>query len=121
MRPVWPFVPKDAFWMSGYGKDICVVIPSLDMIIAHQTARAGNLEQALSDRPEFLFTLLSKVMAAVVSPSASPSAQATATVEQWDSLADNLHTCIPRRVDSCRRHERGDNVFTEVRIVTAHR
>jgi CubicO group peptidase (beta-lactamase class C family) len=32
-RAVWPFVPKDAFWMSGYGKDICVVIPSLDMII----------------------------------------------------------------------------------------
>jgi CubicO group peptidase (beta-lactamase class C family) len=65
-RPVWPFVPKDAFWMSGYGKDICVVIPSLDMVIAHQTARTGNLEQVLSECPEFCATLLAKVMAAVV-------------------------------------------------------
>ena len=65
-RAVWPFIPKDAFWMSGYGKDICVVIPSLDMIVAHQTARAGGLEQVLNARPEFFSTLLSKVMAAVV-------------------------------------------------------
>jgi len=66
LGPVWPSVPEDAFWMSGYGKDICVVIPTLDMIIAHQTARTGNLEQVLSACPEFCSTLLTKVMAAVV-------------------------------------------------------
>ena len=87
---VWPFIPKDAFWMSGYGKDICVVIPSLDIIIAHQTARAGSLEQSLSDRPEFFSTLLSKVMAAVVTTSANPSAEATAAVERWDTYERSL-------------------------------
>jgi len=90
MRPVWPSVPKDTFWMSGYGKDICVVIPSLDMIIAHQTARAGGLEQVLSDRPEFFSTLLSKVMAAVVTTPTSPSAQPTATVERWGTYEHSL-------------------------------
>ncbi len=89
-RSVWPFVLKDAFWMSGYGKDICIVIPSLDMIIAHQTARAGNLEQTLSDRPEFFSTLLSKVMAAVVIPPASSSTETTATVERWDTYEHSL-------------------------------
>ena len=90
MRAVWPFVPKDAFWMSGYGKDICVVIPSLDMIIAHQTARAGGLEQVLNARPEFFSTLLSKVMAAVVTRSASPPAETTETVERWDTYERSL-------------------------------
>ena len=56
------------------------MIPSLDMIIAHQTAQAGGLEEALNARPEFSSTLLSKVMAAVVTTSASPSAETTATV-----------------------------------------
>lgn len=82
---VWPFVPQDAYWMSGYGKDICVVIPGLDMIIAHQTARAGGLEQSLSDCPEFFSTLLSKVMAAVVTGSVNPSADSATTVERWDT------------------------------------
>ncbi len=90
-QPVWPFVPKDAFWMSGYGKDICVVIPSLDMIVTHQTARAGGLEQVLSDCPEFFSTLLAKVMAAVVSPATSPSDQTTATVERWDTYERSLN------------------------------
>jgi CubicO group peptidase (beta-lactamase class C family) len=71
-RSPWPFMPKDAFWMSGYGKDICLVIPSFDMVIAHQTAPSGNLEQTLNDHPEFFSTLLSKVMAAVVSTSRNP-------------------------------------------------
>jgi hypothetical protein len=61
--------------MSGYGKDICVVIPSLDLVIAHQTARAGGLEQVLSDRPEFLSTLLSKVVAALVKPARETALQ----------------------------------------------
>jgi hypothetical protein len=89
-RAVWPFVPQDAFWMSGYGKDICVVIPSLDMVIAHQTARAGGLKQMLSDCPEFFSTLLAKVMAAVVTPLGKPSTQTTATVEHWDTYEHSL-------------------------------
>ena len=89
-RTVWPFVPQDAVWMSGYGKDICVVIPSLDMIIAHQTARAGGLEQTLSDCPEFFYTLLSKVMAAVVTPPAHPSTEPTVTIERWDTYERSL-------------------------------
>ncbi len=65
-RSPFPFLPKDAFWMAGYGKDICLVIPSLDMVIAHQTARSGSFEQTLNDHPEFFSTLLSKLIAAVV-------------------------------------------------------
>jgi len=89
-RMVWPFVPRDAFWMSGYGKDLCVVIPSLDMIVAHQTAR-GDLEKSLNARPEFFPTLLSKVMAAVVTPSSSPSPETTANVERWDTYTHSLN------------------------------
>jgi CubicO group peptidase (beta-lactamase class C family) len=102
-RTVWPFVPQDAFWMSGYGKDICVVIPSLDMVIVHQTARAGGLEQTLSDCPEFFSTLFSKVMAAVVTgppnarrrvgdrtTPASPSSQTTVTIERWDTYERSM-------------------------------
>jgi hypothetical protein len=71
MQPVWPFVPKDAFSMQGYGKDTCIVIPSLDMVIVHQTAQ-GPLEVVLNSHPEFYPELLSRLMGAVI-PSGGPS------------------------------------------------
>ena len=64
---VWPSVPEDAFGMHGYGKDFCLVIPSLDIVIVHQTAQ-GSTEAVVSANPDFLPTLLSMVMSAVSDP-----------------------------------------------------
>jgi hypothetical protein len=109
MRPLWPFVPKDAFWMSGSGKDICVIIPSLDLIIAHQTARAGGLEQVLNAHPEFFSTMLSKVMDAVVKTTAVSS-------NSTESDAAIVNRSRPRRKQRAgSRHRRGCGARTTTR------
>jgi CubicO group peptidase (beta-lactamase class C family) len=53
-------VPRDAFYMSGWGKQICAVIPSLDMVIV----RLGP-NRVLNEHPEFYPELFSQIMAAV--------------------------------------------------------
>jgi CubicO group peptidase (beta-lactamase class C family) len=55
-----PRVPRDAFYMSGWGKQICAVIPSLEMVVVRL---GGN--RTLNDHSEFYHELFSRVMAAV--------------------------------------------------------
>lgn len=61
-QPLGPAVPKDVFYMAGYGKQGCWIFPSLDMIVV----RLGS-NRTLNDHPEFYQELLSRVIAAVES------------------------------------------------------
>jgi CubicO group peptidase (beta-lactamase class C family) len=54
-------VPRDACYMSGWGRQICAVIPSLDMVVVRL---GGN--RTLNEHPEFYPEFFSRVMAAVV-------------------------------------------------------
>ncbi len=54
-------VPADAFYMSGWGKQICCVIPSLDMVVV----RLGP-KRVLNDIQEYYREFLAPIMAAVV-------------------------------------------------------
>jgi hypothetical protein len=54
-------VPADAFYMSGWGKQICCVIPSLDMVIV----RLGP-KRELNEVQEYYTEFLSRVTSAVV-------------------------------------------------------
>jgi hypothetical protein len=45
--------------MSGWGKQICAVIPSFDMVVV----RLGP-NRALNEHPEFYLELFSRIMAA---------------------------------------------------------
>ena len=54
-------VPRDAFYMSGWGRQCCVVIPSLDMVIV----RLGP-DEKLNRQPNFYREFFARVMAAVV-------------------------------------------------------
>jgi CubicO group peptidase (beta-lactamase class C family) len=54
-------VPSDAYYMSGWGKQICCVIPSLDMVVV----RLGP-KRELNDQLDYYSELLGKVMSAVV-------------------------------------------------------
>lgn len=54
-------VPQDAFYMSGWGKQICAVIPSFDMVVA----RLGP-NRMLNEHPEFYSEFFSRIMAAVM-------------------------------------------------------
>jgi len=56
-------VPRDAFYMSGWGKQICAVIPSLDMVVV----RVGG-NRTLNEHPEFYLELFSRIMAAISNP-----------------------------------------------------
>jgi CubicO group peptidase (beta-lactamase class C family) len=58
-----PAAPRDAFYMSGWGKQICAVIPSLDMVVV----RLGS-NRTLNDHPEFYHELFSRIMAAKADP-----------------------------------------------------
>jgi len=53
--------PKDAVYMSGYGKQACFVVPSLDMVVV----RLGS-DRTLNDHPEFYPELWKRLMSAVV-------------------------------------------------------
>ena len=55
-------VPEDTFFMHGYGKQACWIIPSLDMVIV----RIGS-KRRLNYLEEYFPELLSRVMSAVVS------------------------------------------------------
>jgi CubicO group peptidase (beta-lactamase class C family) len=65
LGPMWPSVPRDAFSMHGYGKDMCLIVPSLDMIVARQSVK-GQPERILNSHPEFYLELLSRIMNAVL-------------------------------------------------------
>jgi CubicO group peptidase (beta-lactamase class C family) len=54
-------VPRDAFYMSGWGKQICAVIPSFDMVVV----RLGP-NRMLNEHPEFYPEFFSHIMAAVM-------------------------------------------------------
>lgn len=54
-------VPSDAFYMSGWGKQTCCVIPSLDIVVV----RLGP-NRVHNDHPEYFREFLAPIMAAVV-------------------------------------------------------
>lgn len=60
-EPLGTAAPADAFYMSGWGKQICCVIPSLDLIFVRIGAN-----RELNDHPEYYPELVSRVMSAVV-------------------------------------------------------
>jgi CubicO group peptidase (beta-lactamase class C family) len=60
-RPLGPKVPSDAFYFSGWGKQTCCVIPSLDMVVV----RLGPHQQH-NDHPEYYPELLSRIVAGIV-------------------------------------------------------
>jgi CubicO group peptidase (beta-lactamase class C family) len=55
-----PAVPRDAVYMSGWGKQTCAVVPSLDLVVV----RLGP-ERKLNDHPEYYRELWSRLMAAI--------------------------------------------------------
>jgi CubicO group peptidase (beta-lactamase class C family) len=55
-----PAVPRDAVYMSGWGKQTCVVVPSLDLVVV----RLGP-NRTLNEHPEYYRELWSRLMAAV--------------------------------------------------------
>ena len=65
-QPLGKAVPKDVFYMSGFGKQACWIFPSLDMVVVRLGSNA-----TLNDHPEFYPELLSRVMAAVESVGAT--------------------------------------------------
>ena len=52
--------PRDAIYMSGWGKQACFVVPSLDMVVV----RLGR-NRTLNEHPEFYHQLWSRLMGAV--------------------------------------------------------
>jgi CubicO group peptidase (beta-lactamase class C family) len=62
-EPLGSSVPADTFYMAGYGKQGCWIIPSLDMVVV----RLGS-HRPLNDRPEFFAELLSRIVAATEPP-----------------------------------------------------
>lgn len=58
-----PAVPKDTFYMSGWGKQACWIVPSLHMVVV----RLGS-NRVLNGHPEYYAEFWSRVMAAVVTP-----------------------------------------------------
>ena len=56
-----PSVPRDAFYMSGWGKQCCAVIPSLDLVVVRLGA-----DERLNKHPEFFREFFARVIAAVV-------------------------------------------------------
>jgi CubicO group peptidase (beta-lactamase class C family) len=61
-------VPKDAFYMSGWGKQACWVVPSLDMVVV----RLGP-NRELNAHPEYYPELWARLMAAVEDRPAAPA------------------------------------------------
>ncbi len=60
--------PRDAFYMSGWGKQACFVVPSLDMVVV----RLGP-DKSLNEHPEYYHELWKRLMAAVVKTSDAQS------------------------------------------------
>jgi CubicO group peptidase (beta-lactamase class C family) len=54
-------VPRDAVYMSGWGKQACFVVPSLDLVVV----RVGS-DRKLNEHPEFYSELWKRLMAAVL-------------------------------------------------------
>jgi hypothetical protein len=53
-------VPRDTFYLSGWGKQACFVIPSLDMVVVRLGSHAK-----LNEHPEFYREFLFRLMATV--------------------------------------------------------
>jgi CubicO group peptidase (beta-lactamase class C family) len=73
-RALGETVPRDAVYMSGWGKQACFVVPSLDLVVVRLGAH-----RKLNDHPEFYGELWKRLMAALLdgppkasSPSATP-------------------------------------------------
>jgi CubicO group peptidase (beta-lactamase class C family) len=56
-----PAVPRDAFYMSGWGKQCCVVIPSLDLVVVRLGA-----DDRLNQQPEFYREFFARIMKSIV-------------------------------------------------------
>jgi CubicO group peptidase (beta-lactamase class C family) len=61
--PLGSTVPADAFLMAGWGRQICIIIPSLDMVVVRLGAN-GKLNQ----EHEYFREMMARVMAAVAIP-----------------------------------------------------
>jgi CubicO group peptidase (beta-lactamase class C family) len=59
-RTLGEAVPRDAVYMSGWGKQFCAVVPSLDLVVVRVGAN-----RVLNDHPEYYRELWSRIMAAV--------------------------------------------------------
>ncbi|MBI4603934.1 MAG: serine hydrolase [Planctomycetes bacterium] len=78
-----PAAPRDVVYMSGWGKQACFVVPSLDMVVVRL---GGNA--ALNARPDFYHGLWSRLMAAVLDPPPPPLPRRPPlplSVELWDT------------------------------------
>lgn len=62
-RALGEAVPRDVFYMSGFGRQACWIFPSLDMVVL----RLGS-NVTLNEHPEFYRELLKRVMKAVSKP-----------------------------------------------------
>ncbi len=109
------------FDMSGYGKQACFVVPSLDLVVVRLGA-----DRKLNEHPEYYHELWKRLMDAVIDPpaaappanqsrllpfdgkSAGPSWQATERDDQWHS-----HT-----IDSV-TIQRGDSISVTVQDAVA--
>jgi hypothetical protein len=60
-QPMGKNVPADAFYFSGWGKQTCCVIPSLDMLIV----RLGP-HRVHNEHPEYYSEFVSRIMAGIV-------------------------------------------------------
>jgi CubicO group peptidase (beta-lactamase class C family) len=83
-------VPRDAVYMSGWGKQACFVVPSLDLVVV----RLGP-ERKLNEHPDYYRELWSRLMAALkdarprgvekLTPATPPGQTApAAAAERWD-------------------------------------
>jgi len=87
--------PRDAFYMSGWGKQACFVVPSLDMVVV----RLGP-DRTLNEHPEFYPELWKRLMAAVVSKSAA-GAMSTSTSPSARAIPFDGQTFRGRIAYSC--------------------
>ncbi|MBI4624293.1 MAG: DUF5060 domain-containing protein [Verrucomicrobia bacterium] len=73
-----PIVAADAFYMSGWGGQLCIVVPSENLVIVRLGKGNEDRVQASSPNQEFQKKLASLVMAAVVRPGGANASTPTA-------------------------------------------
>ncbi|MCX7045467.1 MAG: DUF5060 domain-containing protein [Candidatus Sumerlaeota bacterium] len=77
--------PRDAFYMSGWGKQACFIVPSLDMVVV----RIGA-DRKLNEHPEFYHELWNRLMPAVLPTSLSPASAISVAPEPSSSSLSSL-------------------------------